>query len=294
MLAVLVALIVVLYTFQSLFTKLYSMNYKGPANGQATAVFSICFGGFIGLATLVANGFAFAPTWMTVGWGLLNAVMLWLYNTSLIKAGERGSYAFVMISNLFGAIILPMLVGVFFLGESLTAVQGVAIALMLVSFVVMNARSISFKGASGAYYFWCAALFVANGLYATIMNVQQELSAGMQNTEMLAISYIGSALVVVVVQLVRGQIRPLAEAFRMGKKSALFTLACCIVATVASNLLLYLLGFIDSSVLYTIENGGVIVLSALFSCLIFKEKLRWEQIVGIVIATVSIVLLSVA
>ena len=293
MLAALVALIVLLYTFQSLFSKLFSMNYAGSDNSQSTAVFSICFGGFIGLATLVVNGFAFAPTWMTVGWGLLNAVMLWLYNTSLIKAGNLGSYAFAMISNLFGAIILPLLVGVFFLGESLTVLQGVAIALMLVSFIVMNVRSISLKGASGTYYFWCAALFVANGLYATIMNVQQELSAGMQNTEMLAISYIGSALVVIVVQLVRGQIRPLVNGFRMGKKSALFTLACCIVATVASNMLLYLLGFMDSSVLYTIENGGVLVLSAIFSCILFKEKLRWEQILGILIATASIVMLSV-
>jgi len=292
MLAVLVALIVLLYTFQSLFTKLYSLHYEGPANGQSTAVFSICFGGFIGLATLAANGFSFAPTWQTVGWGLLNAVMLWLYNASLIKAGERGSYAFVMIANLFGAIILPMLVGIFFLGEKLTALQALAIGLMLVSFVVMNARSISFKGASGAYYFWCAALFVANGLYATIMNVQQELSAGMQNTEMLAISYIGSALVVLIAQAVRGQLRPLAAGFRMGKKSALFTLSCCIVATIASNMLLYLLSQMDSSVLYTIENGGVIVMSAIFSSILFKEKMRWEQVLGIVIATVSIVLLS--
>ena len=221
-------------------------------------MFSICFGGFIGLATLAANGFSFAPTWQTVLWGLSNAVMLWLYNKALIEASGRGSYAFVMIANLFVAIILPLLVGVVFLGESLTVVQGIAIAIMLVSFVVMNARSLSFKGASGAYYFWCAALFVANGLYATIMNVQQELSGGMQNSEMITVAYVGSALVVILAHAARGQLKPLFQGFRMGKKSALFALGCCVVATVASNLLLYLLGLMDSSILYTIENGGVL------------------------------------
>ena len=291
-LALSIGLLVLLYTFQSLFTKLYSMNYTGPATGHATAVFSICWGGFIGIVTLLMNGCVFTPSWQTVLWGLANAAMLWLYNTSLIQAGDRGSYAFVMVCMLFGGIIVPMLFGIAFLGESLTLLQAAAIVLMLISFVIMNARGISFKGASGKYYMWCAIVFVANGLYGTIMNAQQKLTGGMENSEMIVVAYAGSALVVGLVYLLRGKLGELGAAFRMGRKAALCALGSCLVATFASNLLMALLGQMDSSILYTIDNGGVLVLSALFSCLIFREKLRWEQWLGIGVATLSIVMIS--
>ena len=105
-LAVLLVLLVLFYTFQSLFTRMFSLNYAGPDASQSTSVFAICFGGFIGLATLVFRGFDFTPAWQTVLWGIANAFMLWLYNVSLIESGNRGSYAFLMIASMFGAIVV--------------------------------------------------------------------------------------------------------------------------------------------------------------------------------------------
>ena len=47
MLVVLVALMVLFFSFQSLFTRLYSAHYAGPDAGQSKSVFSICYGVFI-------------------------------------------------------------------------------------------------------------------------------------------------------------------------------------------------------------------------------------------------------
>lgn len=296
MIVALVAMMVFCYTCQSLFTKLYSAHYTGKDAALATPVFSICFGAFIGLGTLIIGGFSFSPSWYTVLYGALNAVMLLLYNTSLIKAGEKGSYSFLMICNMFGAIIVPLVVSALFLNETITVRQGIAIAMMLISFVVMNVRSISFKGASGAYYLWCALLFMANGLYSTFMNVQQKTMASMslpsQRTEMLAIVYLGMALSVLVAQFAKGGFSRIAKGFQMGKKSAMYVLGCCVVATIAANLLLYLLNIVPSNVLFTIDNGGVLVLSVLCSFILFKERPTWEQYIGIALAVISIVMIS--
>lgn len=296
MTAVLLGFMVLFYSFQSLFTRLYSAHYKGPDSGQSTTAFNICFGAFIGLATLITGGFSFAPSWQTVLCGALNAGMLLLYNTAMIESGNRGSYSFLMIASLFGCIIVPLFVGAIFLGEQLTALQIAAIVLMLISFVVMNARTLSLKGSSGAYYFWCAMLFLSNGAFSTIMNLQQKAAAslglGAQRTEMIAIVYLGMALAVLMMELVRGGKSRLLQGFRMGKKSALYVLLCSVFATMASNLLLYLLGRMDSGILYTIDNGGVLVLSVVYSFVLFKERPRWEQIIGIILAIVSIVLIS--
>lgn len=289
----LVGLMVLFFSFQSLFTRLYSAHYAGPDAGKATSVFSVCYGVFIAAASFLLGGMTFAPSWQTVLFGLLNAAMLILYNTSMIEAGNRGSYSFLMVSSLFGGILVPMAIGLFFLGETLSGLQVVAVLMMLISLVLMNLRTISFKGASKAYYLWCIALFFANGLYNGINNLQTQVMNGAQRTEMLTILYLCSALAVIVMEGVKGQGKQLLSGFKMGKKSALFLLITCLSATAAANLLLYILTQMSSSVLYTIDSGAVLVLSILYSLILFKEKPTWEVILGMVIAVASIVLINI-
>jgi multidrug transporter EmrE-like cation transporter len=68
-----------------------------------------------------------------------------------------------------------------------------------------------------------------------------------------------------------------------------FAIVC---ATIAVHLVLYVLTLVDATVLYTIDNGGVLVLSVLYSRILFKEKLSAAQVVGIALAAISIVMLS--
>ena len=291
--ALMVFLMIMCFSFQSLFTRLYSANYAGKDAAKATPVFSVCYGLFIAAASFLLGGMSFAPSWQTWGLGLLNAFMLILYNTSMIEAGNRGSYSFLMVSSMFGGILVPMFIGVCFLGESLKGLQIVAVVLMLVALVLMNLRTISFKGASKAYYLWCIALFFANGLYGAIQNLQAQVMNGAERTEMLTILYACSALTVIIPELVRGKGKELKAGFKMGKKAALFLLITCLSATAAANLLLYILTLMESSVLYTIDSGAVLVVSILYSLILFKEKPNWEQVIGMVVAVASIVLINI-
>lgn len=292
MLIFLVILMVLLYSFQSLFTRLYSASYAGADKSEATAVFSVCYGLFIAFTSLAANGFSFAPSWQTWLFGLANAGVLFLYNNAMIEAGNRGSYAFLMIFCMFGGILVPTAVGTLFLDERLTGLQIFAIVLMLVSLVVMNLKGISFKGNSGAYYVWCILLFASNGLYGTVMNLQAVAMKGEERAEMLTILFALSAVAAVVVELAKKRGRKLAEGFKMGKRAALSLLVCGGSATGAVNLLMYLLPQMKSSILYTIDNGGGLVLSILYSLILFHEHPRKDQIVGMIMAVVSIVLIE--
>ena len=289
----LVALMILFFSFQSLFTRLYSANYAGPDASKATPVFSVVYGVFIAVASFVVGGMTFAPSWQTILLGLLNAGMMILYNISIIEAGNRGPYSFLMVASMFGSILVPMAVGVLFLGETLSGLQVVAVLLMLASLVLMNVRTISFKGASKSYYIWCLALFFANGLYGAINNLQTVVMDGAQRTEMLTILYLCSALAAIGMEAFRGQGKQLVEGFKMGKKSAIYLIITCLSATAAANLLLYILTLMESSILYTIDSGAVLVLSIIYSLVLFKEKPTWEQVVGMVIAVASIVMINI-
>ena len=78
----------------------------------------------------------------------------------------------------------------------------------------------------------------------------------------------------------------------MGRKPAVYLLLCCVSATAAAHLMLYLLTLVEAPVLYTIDNGGVLVLSVLYSCILFHEKPDAAQIAGIALSAASITMLS--
>lgn len=291
MTALLVAVMTILFSFQSLFCKMFSQKYESSSAAMTSTVFSIAYGAFAGIATLLIAKLQFAPSGLTLACGLFNALVLLVYNTAMIQASRSGSYSFQMICMLFGAIVLPLLHEVFFLGGALSAIQLVAIAMMLVSFVLMNLKGLTLKGSSGGFLFWCAALFVSNGMYSILLNLQQSSMNGAQRNEMIILSYLGMSLLYAATQIARDR-KALLQGFKMKREPLMYLLLCCVCATIAAHMVLYVLTLVDATVLYTIDNGGVLVLSVLYSRILFKEKLSPAQIAGIALATVSIVMLS--
>lgn len=287
--AILVAVMVILYSFQSLFLKLFSSSRS--AGEDTSTVFSISYGAFAGVATLLVSGLHFAPSRVTLICGLINAFVLLFYNMAMIKASKGGSYSFQMILCLFGGITVPMLYNALFLGERLGALQFAAIGIMLLSFILMNLQGLSLKGSSRSFLPWCLVVFATNGLYSILLNTQQAAMDGAERNEMIVLTFLGMAILSALLQLVRDR-NVLTTGFKMSKKSLIYLLACCLSATIACHMVLYVLTLVDATVLFTINNGGVLVLSVIYSCLLFREKLSPVQIAGIVLATGSIVLLS--
>ena len=70
-------------------------------------------------------------------------------------------------------------------------------------------------------------------------------------------------------------------------------LLCLLSAAAAINLLVFILPLVNTAVLYTTDNGGVLVLSCVYSVLIFKEKLTPSKLAGMILAVASIVALSI-
>ena len=54
------------------------------------------------------------------------------------------------------------------------------------------------------------------------------------------------------------------------------------------------MSLIDVAVLFTVENGGVLIMSALYAAFLFKEKITLPKAIGLVIAVVSMALLGYA
>lgn len=283
---ILLLVMMTLYSFQSLFCRLYT----SARNGGGAIQFSVFYSAFAGLCTLAINGFAYHPSVTTVVLGLINAMMLLTYNVAMVKCGNLGSYAFMMICVLSGGILVPMIYDVAYLGCSFSALQIAAVALMLISFIVMNLDGIAAKK-NVRYLLLCATLFVVNGLYGVFMNLQQTLMHFTQRNEMIITAFLGMAAVTTAFELLfaRGSFL---EGFRMGRRAAVCVLVSAACATAAVNLLMYLMRLMNLTVLNVVNNGGVLVLSAVFAFTLFREKLELRKVLGMALACASIVILS--
>ncbi|MBE5792614.1 MAG: hypothetical protein E7322_10755 [Clostridiales bacterium] len=294
----LIALVILLYSFQTLFCRLYNQAYPGRED-VSPFVYCAYYGVFVSAATFLFGGCTFHPSWQTVLFGLLNAFALLLYNVTLIKATAMGSYAIANLSLLSGGILIPLLESVLIFDAKLVPIQYIGIFLMLVAFGFLNADGLfKSKGekkekTDKMFYVYCALLLLANGAYGAFFNAQQKILEEAERTEMIILTFLPSAVIGALIVFSKAKKNTLA-CFRQTPKSTLHLILCCISATVAINLLVYIMSLIDVAVLFTVENGGVLIMSALYAAFLFKEKITLPKAIGLVIAVVSMALLGYA
>lgn len=284
----LIAFIIILYSWQTLFCKFFSDRYTTRPE-LSSSVFCICEGYAVALITLCFIGFRFAPSPVTILLGVLAGAAAYGYNKSLIAAGNRGSYAFLNVMMLFGGIIMPLIYSIT-RGEVPAWYQFVAIGAMLVSFVLMNAKEIRLKGSTLAYYLFTLLLFFCNGMYDVLLKMQT-VECDAERQQMIVIAFFTNATIALIELMCKEKKQTLA-AFKMSKTAAAWLIACLIVAASAVNVLVMLLSRFNEAMLYTIQCGGVLVLSAVYSLLFFKEKLYPTKTAGLILAVLSILVLS--
>lgn len=294
----LIALVILLYSFQTLFCRLYNKAYPGRED-VSPFVYCAYYGVFVSVATFLFGGCTFSPSWQTVLFGLLNTFALLLYNVMVIKATSTGSYAIANLSLLSGGILIPLLESVLIFSGKLLPIQYIGIFLMLIAFGFLNADGLfTRKGekkpkTNRMFYIYCALLFLANGAYGALFNAQQKLLNEAERTEMIILTFLPSALIGLLIVFSKAK-KDTPACFRQTRLSALHLILCCISATAAINLLVYIMSLVDVAVLFTVENGGVLIMSALYAAFLFKEKLTLPKIIGLAIAVVSMVLLGYA
>ena len=280
-------ILALLFSFQSLFCRFYSSSREGDGAVQ----FSVFYAAFVGVSTLAFNRFAYVPSGVTVLLGVMNALILLTYNIAMVRCSSLGSYAFMMACSLSGGILVPMVYDALYLGYVFSAFQLVAIALILVAFVLMNLEGFAARKNS-RYLIWCAILFVANGLYGVLMNLQQTLMNFTLRSEMIITTFLGMALMTSAFQLLVAR-KDFLNGFRVSRRTALYALLSALSATLAVNLMMIMMKSVNITMLSVMDNGGVLVLSALYAFTLFKEKPKPSGVLGLVLVGVGVIMLSI-
>lgn len=294
-LVLIIALVILLYTLQSLFTRLYTDYYPGD-KGLTTPVFAVVCGLIVTVVSFIFSGFSFSCGWLTVLLGLVNAVVLYGYDAFIIKASATGPYSILMTFSLTGGIVIPAIVSWISDLGNFSFVQLFAILVIFASVLMITKKdevvdAEEHKKHRTFFLIICTLLGLANGLYGVLLNTQQELTGVAEKEEMVAVTFIGAA-VISLVQLVVKEKKNALAAFKQTKLSLTFLLLSAAVSALAINALVIALQDVNETIVYTFDNAGVLLLSAIASAIFFKEKLSKLNIVGCVVMSLGLMCMS--
>ncbi len=188
------------------------------------------------------------------------------------------------------SLIIPSFYGIMVLGEKISLTLFFGIGLLLVSLFLINCegkkaeRQISFT-----WIIYVSLAFFGNGACSTVQRVQQLDYNGFYKNEFMFISLIITALSLFIFAI-------FSEKNNLGTnlKKGFIWYALCGLANGLVNLFVILLALrMPASVSFPIISAGGIITSAAMSIFIYKEKLSLTQVIGLILGTLAIVVLSI-
>ncbi|MBQ5926365.1 MAG: EamA family transporter [Clostridia bacterium] len=141
---------------------------------------------------------------------------------------------------------------------------------------------------------YCMGMIVTNTLLSVLAKVRQERVGGVNPFAYMALCYtftfVLSAITYAFLQIKN---RTFQRDFFNAKESAVSIGLQSFGNSAANLLVMFLISRVDVSIVYPVETGVALVLSACCGFVFFKEKKTAQKLFGIVLGIVAIVILSI-
>ncbi len=170
-----------------------------------------------------------------------------------------------------------------------SALQIVGVVLLLVALFL----TVSPKGgeAKKGWRLWCALFLVGGGAVGIIFNLHQRSAAREAISEMMLVASVTAAVLLTVsafaVSYGKDRTTP-----RIGKEAIPFLIGCGIVSCAYNRLNVGLVGALPSIVFFPVFNGAVILIASVLSAVLFRERLKGGQYVGLILGAGALLLAS--
>ena len=192
------------------------------------------------------------------------------------------------------SVVLPTLAGIFFFGEELNIlsttgklkVLGIVLALVALVLVVVGKGQIDKNLKTN--WLLPILIFFGTGTGDILMKLTEQRNTGDDMSFMIAFIYFIALLfgiILVVYDLIRGK-------SKWQWKSALGGIGLGVINFFSTYSVYHAMRCFDNVVLFPVYNIGVVSLTALTGWLLFKEKLTWKNYLGLAIAIIAVILIT--
>lgn len=230
------------------------------------------------------------PSLYSVIGGVLYGVISALFQILYAREISTGPASIAVLINSFSNVI-PILAGILFWRENLSVEKGAGILLLFISlYMLANPRKSS--AIHMKWFLMCLTTFAISGMVGIMQKVHQMGPHRDDLPAFLIISFVVSFAVSTAMVLHGRFVRGERPTLRMTRGFVVPTVLCAVSLSVYQVFTLHLSGVMDSSVLYPVLSGGIMVFSVLFTALLFRDPVTRLQKQGMVTGTISVLLIS--
>lgn len=223
-----------------------------------------------------------------LAFGVLYAGAVLCYLLALLK-GPVALSAFYLSASM----LIPALFGILFLHEKITPLKGIGIALLVFSMYLAQAgeKKARPQTRGRAWLALCMGAFCLNGLLSVSQKCQQMATGGTEGFGLMLVGYAAAGVLDGLAAFALSRKAPFsARELLCANRLALPAVTVC---SLSGNLILtFLAAKVDSVLLYPMSQGGLLVLLALLSALVFHEKNGLRAVTALALGIVALALLA--
>lgn len=260
-----------------------ALSKQSAAKGGSSTIFNIskaASGAVMFLLFGIFTGLSFHLPSLLMG--ICYGAFLCLSMHCGFKALGMGPMAMSSIIASF-SLIIPFIFGITVWGEALTVYGTVGIVLLLGSIFLLN-----FKKEKGISFKWSVYAFLtmaANGICSLVQKYHQLYFPGQYRTELMVSALVTVLIILLAIELTRKKEGQAIRISNLGIFSG--------VLNGASNyIVLYLAATEKASVLFPLVSIAHVIAVWFIGRVWFKEKLKWLQMVGLLLGLAAILLLN--
>lgn len=221
--------------------------------------------------------------------GLSLITGFWFIFTYLLMTAstQRSGVTVTSLSSKL-SVVLPTLAGIAMFGERLSWTSSVGIMLALVALALVVYKKETHRNNNRISWLLPISIFLGTGTGDILMKLTEQQNQAQDMGFMIAFIYFIALLfgiAIVAYDLIRGR-------SKWQWKNALGGIALGVINYFSTFCVYHAMRCYDNVVLFPIYNIGVVSLTALTGWLLFKERLTWKNYLGLVIAIVAVILIT--
>ena len=243
-----------------------------------------------GTGFLICKQFETPQQLVNESWfGLSILTGFWFIFTYLLMTAstQRSGVTITSLSSKL-SVVLPTLAGVILFSEKLNLVATMGIVLALVALVLVVGGKETKDKTNKINWLLPVLIFFGTGTGDILMKLTEQKNAAPDMSFMIAFIYFIAMLfgiLIIVFDLIRGK-------SKWQWKSAVGGIGLGVINFFSTFCVYQAMRCFDNVVLFPIYNIGVVSLTALTGWLLFKEKLTWKNYLGLAIAIIAVILIT--
>ena len=185
------------------------------------------------------------------------------------------------------SVVVPLIYGVVFLDEPLTRTLTIGLVLLLLSVICVSEPWKKENAViSTKWIIYISLTFLSNGICTSIQKYFQVKDRGAHSNEFMICSLAITFIILLIFVMFKE---------RQGAKSVIKTpsvlwpVLCGITNGMANQFTMFLAVVLPASFLYPIQSAGGIILTAVVSVIVYKEKLSTTHKIGFVAGVLAVI-----